>query len=45
MDLENAQIFQKKVTVLVTDTAAVVAEKIHSLEQKYFPTVIEDILK
>ena len=42
---EGAQIFQKKVTVLGTDTAAVVAEKIHSLEQKYFPKVIEDILK
>ncbi|TRX23875.1 phosphoribosylglycinamide formyltransferase [Flavobacterium franklandianum] len=37
-------IFQKKVTVLVTDTPEVVAEKIHELEQKYFPKVIEDLL-
>ena len=42
---EGAQIFQKKVTVLGTDTPEVVAEKIHSLEQKYFPIVIEDLLK
>ena len=42
---EGAIIFQKSVTVLGTDTAEVVAEKIHELEQKYFPSVIEDILK
>ncbi|MDG1872158.1 MAG: phosphoribosylglycinamide formyltransferase [Flavobacterium sp.] len=42
---EGAQIFQKKVTVLGTDTPEVVVEKIHSLEQKYFPIVIEDLLK
>ena len=42
---EGAQIFQKKVTVLGTDTPEVVSEKIHSLEQKYFPIVIEDLLK
>jgi phosphoribosylglycinamide formyltransferase 1 len=41
---EGAIIFQKKVTVLGTDTPEVVAEKIHELEQKYFPQVIEDIL-
>ncbi len=41
---EGNIIFQKKVTVLVTDTAEVVAEKIHELEQKYFPTVIQDLL-
>ncbi len=41
---EGNIIFQKKVTVLITDTPEVVAEKIHELEQKYFPTVIEDLL-
>ncbi|MCF8321681.1 MAG: phosphoribosylglycinamide formyltransferase [Flavobacterium sp.] len=41
---EGAIIFQKKVTLLITDTPEVVAEKIHELEQKYFPTVIEEIL-
>lgn len=42
---EGAVIFQKSVTVLGTDTPEVVAEKIHELEQKYFPGVIEDLLK
>ena len=41
---EGNIIFQKKVTVLVTDTPEVVAEKIHALEQQYFPIVIEDLL-
>jgi len=41
---EGNIIFQKKVTVLVTDTPEVVAEKIHELEQKYFPSVVEDVL-
>ena len=41
---EGAIIFQKKVTLLITDTPEVVAEKIHELEQKYFPTVIDEIL-
>ncbi len=41
---EGSIIFQKKVTVLITDTPEVVAEKIHELEQKYFPSVVEDIL-
>jgi phosphoribosylglycinamide formyltransferase-1 len=41
---EGNIIFQKKVTVLVTDTPEVVAEKIHELEQKYFPSVVEDLL-
>lgn len=36
--------FQKKVTVLVTDTPEVVAEKIHELEQRYFPEVIEKLI-
>jgi phosphoribosylglycinamide formyltransferase-1 len=41
---EGNIIFQKKVTILITDTPEVVAEKIHELEQKYFPKVIEDLL-
>ena len=41
---EGNIIFQKKVTLLITDTPEVVAEKIHELEQKYFPKVIEDLL-
>tara|TARA_R110000868_G_scaffold31152_1_gene114323 strand:+ start:138 stop:701 length:564 start_codon:yes stop_codon:yes gene_type:complete len=42
---EGGIIFQKKVTVLGTDTSEVVAEKIHDLEQRYFPEVIVDLLK
>ncbi|MES2239488.1 MAG: phosphoribosylglycinamide formyltransferase [Bacteroidota bacterium] len=42
---EGAIIFQKTVVVLSTDTPEVVAEKIHELEQKYFPGVVEDLLK
>ena len=41
---EGNIIFQKKVAVLVTDTPEVVAEKIHELEQKYFPAVVENLL-
>jgi phosphoribosylglycinamide formyltransferase-1 len=41
---EGDIIFQKKVTVLITDTPEVVAEKIHELEQRYFPSVIEKLL-
>jgi phosphoribosylglycinamide formyltransferase 1 len=41
---EGNIIFQKKVSVLVSDTAEVVAEKIHELEQQFFPKVIEDLL-
>ena len=42
---EGAVIFQKSVVLLSTDTPEVVAEKIHELEQKYFPGVIADLLK
>jgi phosphoribosylglycinamide formyltransferase-1 len=42
---EGGVIFQKKVVVLGTDTADVIAEKIHDLEQRYFPEVISDLLK
>ncbi len=41
---EGNIIFQKKVTVLITDTPEVVAEKIHELEQSYFPDVIDKFL-
>lgn len=41
---EGSIIFQKKVTVLVTDTPEVVAEKIHELEQRYFPEVVEKLI-
>jgi phosphoribosylglycinamide formyltransferase-1 len=41
---EGAIIFQKSVTVLGTDTPEVVAEKIHELEQKYFPEIIDKLL-
>ncbi len=42
---EGNIIFQKKVSVLITDTPKVVAEKIHELEQKFFPSVIEGLLE
>ena len=41
---EGNIIFQKKVALLLSDTPEVVAEKIHELEQKYFPRVIEKLL-
>jgi phosphoribosylglycinamide formyltransferase-1 len=41
---EGNIIFQKKVALLISDTPEVVAEKIHELEQKYFPGVIEKLL-
>lgn len=41
---EGNIIFQKKVTVLITDTPEIVAEKIHELEQQYFPTIVEEVL-
>ena len=41
---EGNIIFQKKAPLLVTDTPEVVAEKIHELEQKYFPSVVEEVL-
>ncbi|TDD99827.1 phosphoribosylglycinamide formyltransferase [Flavobacterium cellulosilyticum] len=41
---EGNIIFQKKVAVLVTDTPEVVAEKIHELEQRYFPEVVEKLI-
>jgi phosphoribosylglycinamide formyltransferase-1 len=41
---EGNIIFQKKVALLITDTPEVVAEKIHELEQCYFPGVIDKLL-
>jgi phosphoribosylglycinamide formyltransferase-1 len=41
---EGNIIFQKKVDLSITDTPEVVAEKIHELEQKYFPEIIEKII-
>ncbi|HBS52561.1 MAG TPA: phosphoribosylglycinamide formyltransferase [Flavobacterium sp.] len=41
---EGNIIFQKEVTVLISDTPEVVAAKIHELEQDHFPVVIEKLL-
>ncbi len=41
---EGAVILQKKVHVDESDTAESIAKKIHQLEYKYFPKVIEEIL-
>ena len=41
---EGAIIFQAKCNVLPTDSAEDVAEKIHLLEMKYFPEVIDTLL-
>ncbi len=41
---EGATIFQKKIEVLVCDTAEDVAKKIYTLEHKNFPRVIEKII-
>lgn len=42
---EGNIIFQAKCDVLPTDTYKDVAEKVHRLEYKYFPIIIEKILK
>ena len=42
---EGAIIFQAKTDVLPNDTPEIVAEKIHILEQKHFPRVIENLIK
>jgi phosphoribosylglycinamide formyltransferase-1 len=41
---EGKIIFQAETDVLEADTAESLAEKIHQLEYKYFPQVIEDIV-
>lgn len=42
---EGAVIFQKKIAVIRSDTAVEIANKIHTLEQKYFPIVIDSLLE
>lgn len=41
---EGAIIFQKEVELTKEDTPETVAAKVHELEYKYFPVVIEDLL-
>ena len=41
---EGAIIFQAKINVLITDTAKDVARKVHQLEYKHFPEIIEKVL-
>ncbi len=42
---EGKTLFQAKCQVTLEDTAETVANKVHELEYKYFPKVIEDIVK
>jgi len=42
---EGNIVFQKSVSLTGTETPEDVAEKIHELEQRYFPSIIEEILK
>src|SRR5690606_42155773 len=42
---EGKIIFQAKTKVLPSDTAESVASKIHKLEQKYFPKVVEELIE
>ena len=42
---QGAVIFQTKVKIDVTDDVVAIAEKVHQLEHKHFPEVIEKILK
>lgn len=42
---EGAIIFQAKCEVLPSDSAEMVAEKIHELEMEHFPRVVEGLLK
>lgn len=42
---EGAIIFQAKCDVASTDTAEDVAAKIHELEMKYFPKVVDELLR
>ena len=41
---EGNIIFQKQVLLAATDSSEHVAEKIHELEQEFFPLVIEKLL-
>ncbi|HMK06228.1 MAG TPA: phosphoribosylglycinamide formyltransferase [Flavobacterium sp.] len=42
---EGKIIFQKNISITNCATPEAVADKIHELEQKYFPSVIENLLK
>jgi len=42
---EGSIVFQAKCPVLPTDTADMIADKVHALEYEHFPKVIEDIWK
>ena len=42
---EGAIIFQEKCKVLASDSAEDVADKIHELEMKHFPEVVNQLLK
>ncbi|QVY64479.1 phosphoribosylglycinamide formyltransferase [Polaribacter sp. Q13] len=41
---EGAILFQAKTALLEDDSPEIIAEKIHILEQEYFPRVIEDVI-
>ncbi|WP_397444644.1 phosphoribosylglycinamide formyltransferase [Polaribacter sp. R77954] len=41
---EGATIFQAKTELSIDDTPAIIAGKIHLLEQQYFPKVIEEVI-
>ncbi len=41
---EGAIIFQAKTALLEEDSAEIIAEKIHILEQEHFPRVIEEVI-
>ncbi|MDG1111061.1 MAG: formyltransferase family protein, partial [Polaribacter sp.] len=41
---EGAIIFQEKTAVSKEDSPEMIAEKIHLLEQRYFPRVIESVI-
>ena len=41
---EGAIIFQAKTALNATDSPETIAEKIHILEQKHFPSVIEEVI-
>ncbi|MEP7093154.1 MAG: formyltransferase family protein, partial [Flavobacterium sp.] len=42
---EGGIIFQKNVALTDEDTPETIAEKIHELEQKYFPEIISRLLE
>lgn len=42
---EGAIIFQKSIEVFPEDSATTIADKIHKLEHKWFPKIIEEVLQ